>query len=132
MLLRTMVMGALAAISAGSPAQTTRDSIHTKACVTPDRTGTFRIFATRNGGTDGVLALLVLENINGCLEATFVTDDHAPAAIDQLTLSDNTLKGRINITGGAALFTVRFEDTRVAGSIIAKKQEWRIEGRKTG
>ena len=131
MLLKTMVMGALAAISAGSPAQTARDSIHTKACVTPDRTGTFRIFATRNGGTDGVLALLVLENINGCLEATFVTDDRAPAAIDQLALSGDTLKGRIQLPGELAVLTVRFEDARVAGSIIAKKQEWRIEGHKT-
>ena len=131
MLLKTMVMGALAVVSAGVPAQTPADSIQTKACVTPDRTGTFRVVATRTGGTDGVLALLLLENIDGCLEATFVTDDQAPAMIDQLTLSANILKGRINITGGPALFTVRFEDNRVAGSIIAKKQEWRIEGHKT-
>jgi hypothetical protein len=100
-------------------------------CITPDRTGTFRIVATRAGGTDAVPALLLLENINGCLEATFVTDDHAPAAIDQLALSANTLKGRISVTGELAVFTVRFDDARVVGSIVAKKQAWQIEGRKT-
>ena len=131
MLLKTMVMGALAAISGGSPAQRAGDSIHTTACITPDHTGTFRIVATRAGATDAVPALLLLENINGCLEATFVTDDRAPVAIDQLAQSDNTLQGRIKVTGGLAVFTVRFEDTRVAGSIVAKKEEWRIEGRKT-
>jgi hypothetical protein len=131
MLLKTMVMGALAAVSAGTSAQPARDSIHTRSCVTPDRTGTFRIIATRAGGTDGVPALLLLENINGCLEATFVTDDRAPVAIDQLVQSANTLEGRINVTGGPAVLTVRFDDTHVAGSIVAKKQEWKIEGRKT-
>jgi hypothetical protein len=125
MLLKTMVMVALAAIPGVGMTSSTN------ACVTPDRTGTFRIVATRAGGTDAVPALLLLENINGCLEATFVTDDHAPAAIDQLALSANTLKGRISVTGELAVFTVRFDDARVVGSIVAKKQAWQIEGRKT-
>jgi hypothetical protein len=130
MLLKTMVMVALASAGSvwdldfGAPRST-------KACVTPDHTGTFRVVATRSGGTDAVPALLLLENINGCLEATFVTDDHAPAAIDQLALTANTLKGRINVTGELAVLTVRFDDARVAGSIVAKKQAWQIEGRKT-
>jgi hypothetical protein len=133
MLVKTMVMVALvtAGAAAPAPAQTARDSVPAKTCIMPERTGTFRVVATRTNGNNGVLALLLLENIDGCLEATLVTDDRGPAAIDQLTMSSNLLKGRINITGEPAVFTVRFEDTRVAGSIIAKKQEWRIEGRKT-
>ena len=107
------------------------NAVPKRSCITPERTGTFRVVATRMDGHNGVLALLLLENIDGCLEATFVTDDRGPAAIEQLSLSSNTLKGRLNLTGEIAAFTVRFEDNRIAGAIVARKQEWRIEGRKT-
>lgn len=107
------------------------DSLPKRACVEPLRTGTFRVVATRTDGSSGALALLLLENIDGCLEATFVTDDSGPAAIEQLSMSATGLKGRLRLTGEAASFSVRFEDNRVAGSIVARKQEWRLEGRKT-
>jgi hypothetical protein len=113
------------------PAPFISDSLPKKACVTPDRTGTFRVTATKTDGKHGILALLLLENIDGCLEATFVTDDKGPAAIDQLSLSSDTLKGRLALPGESAQFTLRFNGPSVAGSIVGKKQEWRIEGRKT-
>jgi hypothetical protein len=103
-----------------------------KACIAPEQTGTFRIIATKSDGKAGALALLLLENIGGCLEATFVTDDRGPAAIDSLTLTNGTLTGRLNVTGEFARLTAKFEGTTVAGSIVAKKSQWKLEGRKTG
>jgi hypothetical protein len=103
-----------------------------KACVAPEQTGTFRIIATKTDGKAGALALLLLENIDGCLEATFVTDEKGPAAIDSLSLSNGTLTGRLNVTGEFAKLTAKFEGANVAGSIVAKKAAWKLEGRKTG
>ncbi len=102
------------------------------ACVAPEQTGTFRIVTTKNDGTSGALALLLLENINGCLEATFVTEEKGPAAIDSLSLANGTLTGRLNVTGEFAKLTAKFEGATVAGSIVAKKSQWKLEGRKTG
>jgi hypothetical protein len=124
-------MLALTLAAAPAPLAPISDSLPKKACVKPERTGTFRVTATKLDGKHGVLALLLLENIEGCLEVTFVTDDRGPAAIDQLSLSSDTLKGRLNLPGEMAQFTLRFNGPAVAGSIVAKKQEWRIEGRKT-
>ena len=103
-----------------------------KACISPEQTGTFRLVATKTDGTSGALALLLLENINGCLEATFVTDERGPAAIDSLSFTNGTLTGRLNVTGEFAKLTAKFDGTNVAGSIVAKKAQWRLEGRKTG
>ena len=125
-----LMLGLLAAPVAPSP-MAVSDSVAKRACAEPLRTGTFRVVATRGDGTNGSLALLLLENIGGCLEATFVTDDRGPAAIDQLSISPTALKGRLHLTGEAASFSVRFEDNRIEGSIVARKQEWRLEGRKT-
>ena len=126
-----LVMGLQAAPMTPEPV-VAPDSIPKSTCVEPHRTGTFRVVATRTDGKAGAVALLLLENIGGCLEATFVTDDRGPAAIDRLSMSPSALQGRLHLTGEAATFTVRFEDNRVAGSIIGRKQEWRLEGRKTG
>lgn len=103
-----------------------------KACVSPEQTGTFRLIATNPDGKPGALALLLLENIDGCLEATFVTDEKGPAAIDNLALSNGTLTGRLNVTGEFAKLTAKFDGTSVEGSIVAKKAQWKLQGRKTG
>jgi hypothetical protein len=103
-----------------------------KACVVPEQTGTFRLIATKaDGKQGGALALLLLENIDGCLEATFVTDERGPAAIDSLSFSNGTLTGRLNVTGEFAKLTAKFDGKTVAGSIVAKKAQWKLEGRKT-
>src|SRR5437016_2398370 len=62
-----------------------------QACIAPDRTGTFRLTAVKTNGSDPQPAMLVLENIDGCLEVTFVTDERAPAIVDELSLSGDTL-----------------------------------------
>ena len=46
----------------------------TRACITPTRTGTFRLLALSKKGNEPNTAILMLENIQGCLEVTFVAD----------------------------------------------------------
>jgi len=125
-----MIATALLMLTFASAPSSVSDSA--KACVVPEQTGTFRLVATKTDGKSGALALLLLENINGCLEATLVTDERGPAAIDSLAFSNGTLTGRLNVTGEFARLTAKFDGTNVAGSIVAKKAQWKLEGRKTG
>lgn len=133
----TLLALAFVGTAPSHPASSPTPRHSSSACVTPERTGTFRVLATKVDGTNPVPAMLLLENIEGCLEATFVTDDRGPAIIDHLSLSGDTLKGSLNVTGIAAQVTFRFTGntvpgTTVAGSIIERRQEWRVEGRRTG
>lgn len=102
-----------------------------RACVAPERTGTFRLFASKADGTNPFPAVLLLENVEGCLEASFVTDARGPAFIDHLSVSGDTLTGSLNVTGSEARVTFRFSNTGVAGTIMEHKQEWRVEGKRT-
>lgn len=102
-----------------------------KTCASVSRTGTFRVVTKRQGSTAVGLGLVVLENIDGCLEATFITDDAGPAVIEELSVTGDSLKGTLKLTGGSAKLLLQFIDTNVAGSIVQGRNEWRVEGRKT-
>ncbi len=102
-----------------------------RACITPTQTGTFRIMATKADSSSARPAMLVLEDIAGCLEATLITDDRAPSAIDQLAFVGDTLHGSIRTDGGLAKVELRFTLTTVDGSILDGRQMWRLAGRKT-
>jgi hypothetical protein len=102
-----------------------------QTCVAPDRTGTFRLTAVKTNGSDPQPAMLVLENIDGCLEVTFVTDERAPAIVDELSLSGDTLKGMLRLSTGPAKVSLKFTSAGVAGSITKGRDEWRLEGRRT-
>jgi hypothetical protein len=102
-----------------------------KACVAAERTGTFRVVTKKAGGTALGLGLVLLENIDGCLEATFITDDAGPAIIDALSLSGDTLKGTLKLTTGSAKLSLQFAGSGVAGTIVQGRNEWSVEGRKT-
>lgn len=101
------------------------------SCVAPSRTGTFRMMTTRLDGTFVRPALLVLENIDGCLEATFVTDDASPAIIDRLKVDGNDLSGALKLPSGEAKFAVHFGESTIDGSITEGRQQWKFEGRRT-
>jgi hypothetical protein len=73
----------------------------------------------------------MLENIQGCLEVTFVTDGHGPAIIDHLTVSGDTIKGSLRLSTGTATVSFKFSDKDVAGSIVEGRREWTLEGRRT-
>ena len=102
-----------------------------KICVSASRTGTFRVVTKRQGGTAVGLGLVVLENIDGCLEATFITDDAGPAVIEELSVTADSLKGTLKLTGGSAKLLLQFVETNVAGSIVQGRNQWSVEGRKT-
>src|SRR6185503_11593492 len=101
------------------------------SCVSPARTGTFRMMTTRLDGTYVRPALLVLENIEGCLEATFVTDGSSPAIIDHLKVDGNDLTGALKLPTGEAKFSVHFSESTIDGSITEGRQQWKVEGRRT-
>ena len=102
-----------------------------RACVAPARTGTFRVVATRANSTFSRPALLVLENIDGCLEITFVTDNVAPVIIDRLQATADSVKGSIRLDTGAADVALQFTGTNVSGSIHQGRLQWVLEGRRT-
>ena len=101
------------------------------ACITPVETGTFRVLATKADKSAARPTMLVLENIAGCLEATLITDDRAPSAIDQLTIVGDTLRGSIRTDAGLAKVELRLSSTTVEGSILDGRQTWMLAGRKT-
>ena len=101
------------------------------ACITPVETGTFRVMATKADSSSARPAMLVLENIAGCLEATLITDDRAPSAIDQLAMVGDTLSGSIRTDSGQAKVQLRLTSTTVDGSILDGRQTWMLAGRKT-
>jgi len=84
-MLMTLATALLAfALTSGESAQAraiTVDSAAAQSCITPARTGTYRILAISKKGNEPRAAMLVLENIQGCLEVTFVTDGVGPAIL---------------------------------------------------
>jgi hypothetical protein len=102
-----------------------------RTCASVARTGTFRVVTKRQGSSAVGLGLVVLENIDGCLEATFITDDAGPAVIEDLSASTNSLKGSLKLSSGLAKLTLQFVGTNVAGSIVEGRNQWTVEGRKT-
>ena len=102
-----------------------------RSCVSVTHTGTFRVVTKRQGSTAVGLGLVVLENIDGCLEATFITDDGGPAVIEDLSIDADSLKGSLKLSSGRAKLALQFLGTNVAGSIVEGRNAWTVEGRKT-
>jgi len=103
----------------------------TPSCITPTRTGTFRLLALSKKGNEPNTAILMLENIQGCLEVTFVTDGNGPAIIDHVSITGDTLKGSMRLSTGTAAVSFKFSDKEVAGSIVEGRREWTLEGHRT-
>ena len=132
MLTNTLILAAALLGSTGpKPATRAVHTAPTKPCVAPQRTGTFRVVTKTTNGAIGSPAILMLENLNGCLEATYVTDESSPVLIDDLDVSGNSLKGSMRTSSGAAKVTLDFEGSSVEGSIVQGRHTWLIEGRKT-
>ena len=102
-----------------------------KQCVSTERTGTFRVTTQKANGHDLGLGLIVLENIDGCLEATFITDNAGPAIIDGISMANGVLKGDLRLSSGSAKVSLQFEGGTIAGSIVQGRNSWTISGRKT-
>jgi hypothetical protein len=102
-----------------------------KVCVSAERTGTFRVVTKHQGSTALGLGLVVLENIDGCLEVTFITDEAGPAIIEEVSVTGDTLKGTLKLSSGSAKMMLQFAGANVAGSIVQGRNEWSVEGHKT-
>ncbi|HXT16381.1 MAG TPA: hypothetical protein VN706_12165 [Gemmatimonadaceae bacterium] len=101
------------------------------ACPTPTQTGTYRFTALTKDSTNAKIGMIVLENIEGCLEATMLTDDAGPAIIDHLAVNDGVLTGVLRVSNGMAKVTLRFTPSGIAGSIVDGKKEWNLAARRT-
>jgi siroheme synthase (precorrin-2 oxidase/ferrochelatase) len=122
------------ALTGGEPAHARAvpvDSTGAKSCIAPARTGTYRVLAVSTKGNEPRAAILLLENIQGCLEVTLVTDASGPAVIDRVSVTENTLKGSLRLSTGTAQVSFQFSDKDVVGSIVEGRREWKLEGRRT-
>lgn len=101
------------------------------SCAAPTHTGTYRFTAMNSDSTNAVVGMIVLENIDGCLEATFLTDDASAANIDHLALTDDVLTGNVRVPNGLAKVTLRLTGAGMSGSILSGRKEWKLVARRT-
>ena len=101
------------------------------SCLAPERTGTFRMLALSTKSNEPSTAILMLENIQGCLEVTFVTEGAGPAIIDRVSVSGDTMKGSLRLSTGTAQVSFKFSDKDITGSIVEGRREWKLEGHRT-
>lgn len=102
-----------------------------KSCATPSQTGIYRITALNKDSTNAKIGMILLENVDNCLEASIITEDAGPALIDNLSLKGDVLTGQVRLPTGTAKVTIRFENKTIAGSIVEGKREWSLSGRRT-
>ena len=112
----------LALTLAAQPSQT---------CTAPTQTGVYRITATTKDSSNASVGLVLLENVNDCLEASIIADDGGPAIIEQASLKDNTLTGRVHMRYGLAQVSLRISSDEITGSIVNGKKSWLVSGRRT-
>ncbi len=122
MLLATLLA---AAVAAASPVH------QTSPCPSPTQTGTFRFTALTKDSTNAKIGMIVLENIQGCLEATVLTDEGGPAIIDHIEVAGDMLTGNIRVSNGTAKVTLKFTAAGITGSIVDGRKEWSLAGRRT-
>ena len=127
------LVGGTTAAASAQPARIALASAPRPACTAPAQTGIFRITATKPDGSGVRPAMIVLENIDGCLEVTLVTDEATPAVIDHLSFSGDTLTGTVRTGAGDARISLSFDTggAGVAGSITDGRQQWVVKGRRT-
>lgn len=117
MLLATLLAAAVAA----SPLH------QTSPCPSPTQTGTFRFTALTKDSTNAKIGMIVLENIQGCLEATVLTDEGGPAIIDHIEVAGDMLTGNIRVSNGTAKVTLKFTAAGSPGrsSMAGRNGAWR-------
>ncbi|HEY4303143.1 MAG TPA: hypothetical protein VGM82_01645 [Gemmatimonadaceae bacterium] len=101
------------------------------SCIAPTQTGVFRITATTKDSSNASVGLILLENVNNCLEASIVAEDAGPAIIEKIALSQNMLTGRVHMRGGIADVSLRISPEEISGSIINGKKSWLVSGVRT-
>ena len=124
-----MLLSALAALAiAAAPVHTPATGY---ACSAPAQTGTYRITAFARDSSVARIGIIVLENVEGCLEATLVTDDGHPAIIERVSIKDDVLTGLIRVRSGDAAVKLHFSGKSLDGTIGEGKSAWTLAGRRT-
>ncbi len=100
-------------------------------CTVPTQTGIFRITALTKDSTTAKIGMVLLENVENCLEVSIVTDDAGPAVIDNLELNGDVLTGNVRLESGPAKVTLRFAPNVISGTIGEGKRAWSLSGRRT-
>ena len=103
----------------------------TRSCAAPERTGTFRVTAMTRDSTNSKVGMILLENIEGCLEASILTDDNGPAIIDPVAVAGDMITGSIRMTGGLGRVSLRLTDTGIVGSILGTSRVGDVAGKRT-
>jgi hypothetical protein len=102
-----------------------------QSCPAPTQTGVFRITATTKDSSNASVGLVLLENVNNCLEASIIADDGGPAIIEGVALKDNLLTGRVHMRAGMGDVSLRVSSAEISGSIVAGKKSWIVSGQRT-
>jgi hypothetical protein len=105
--------------------------VPTRSCAAPAHTGTFRVTAMTADSTNSKVGMIILENIDGCLEASMITDEGGPAIIDHLMIAGDTITGSIRMTSGIGRVSLNVSQVGIAGSITEGRHQWRLAGRRT-
>jgi hypothetical protein len=106
-----------------------------RACIAPTQTGTFRFTAVDSSARDASrtqIGVIMLENVDGCLEASVLTDAGAPSVIDALQVDGDSISGSVHTTSGRrATISLRLDAMHVAGSIADGRHVWALSGKRT-
>jgi hypothetical protein len=75
--------------------------------------------------------MIVLENVDGCLEATMLTDATAPTIIEHAAVTDRGLTGTVYVSSRPVKVTLDFAPAGATGSIVgariassARRRRW--------
>ena len=101
-----------------------------RPCGDSVKAGTFRLVVTSEKGAV-TEALLVLERVEGCLEATFIADGVPASNMRLVSVVDGVVTGQLRMTDGVATATMRLTDNGINGDIARGKSLWRVTGKRT-
>lgn len=94
------------------------------------KTGTYRIVLTSDKVAP-MEALLVLERLEGCLEATFIADGSPASGMQLVSVSEGVITAKLRTPSGDATIKFKPGDAGVTGDIAQGRRVWKVEGRKT-
>jgi len=92
--------------------------------------GTYRI-VLKNEKLAPMVALLVLERLERCLEATFIAEGSPASGMHLVSVKDSVITARLRTAEGLATVTFRLQDNGLTGDVAEGKRIWRVEGKKT-
>jgi hypothetical protein len=100
-------------------------------CAAPTQTGIYRITAVTKDSSIAKIGMVLMENVENCLEVSILTDDGGPAMMDNIQMDGDVLTGNVRLVSGPAKVTLRFAQNGISGTIGEGKKVWSLSGRRT-